>query len=45
MQPIETPVDLSSAVTQFWRAPDEALFGQTVLVAVTGLSNAHFERI
>lgn len=44
MEPVETPVDLSSAVTQFWKAHDEALFPQPVLTAITGLSPAYFER-
>jgi predicted DNA-binding transcriptional regulator AlpA len=44
MEPIEPIVDLSSLVRQFWAAPDEALFPQTVLVAITGLSAAYFER-
>ena len=44
MQPVETSLDLTSAVNQFWAAPDEALFPQTALVAITGMSNAHFER-
>jgi hypothetical protein len=44
MQPVDTYLDFSSAAKQFWAAPDEALFPQAALVAVTGLSNAHFER-
>lgn len=44
MQPVETPLDLSSAVTQFWNAHDEALFSQPILPAITGLSAAYFER-
>jgi predicted DNA-binding transcriptional regulator AlpA len=44
MGTFDTGLDLSSAVAQFWSAPDQALFPQTVLVAVTGLSHAHFER-
>jgi hypothetical protein len=31
-------------VKQFWAAPDEALFTQKDLEAVTGLSGAYFER-
>jgi predicted DNA-binding transcriptional regulator AlpA len=41
---VETPLDRASAVTQFWNAPDEALFPQPVLTAITGLSAAFFER-
>lgn len=44
MDPNEQVLDLSSSVRQFWTAPDEALFPQTALVAITGLSNAYFER-
>lgn len=44
MEPIETPLDLTSAVSQFWKAHDEALFPQPVLTAITGLSAAYFER-
>lgn len=42
MQPVETPLD--SVVSQFWRAPDEALFSQTALTAITGLTAPFFER-
>jgi predicted DNA-binding transcriptional regulator AlpA len=44
MEPVDLHLELSSAVKQFWAAPDEALFPQTVLAAVTNLSNAYFER-
>ncbi len=44
MDSIEQALDLPSSVRQFWAAPDEALFPQTALVAITGLSNAYFER-
>ena len=37
-------MDVSSAVGQFWRAHDDALFPQPTLVAITGLSSAYFER-
>ena len=43
-EPVETLLDLTSAVTQFWKAHDEALFSQPVLTAITGLSAAYFER-
>lgn len=44
MQTVETPLDLSSAVNQFWNAHDEALFPQPILPAITGMSAAFFER-
>jgi predicted DNA-binding transcriptional regulator AlpA len=44
MQAREIPLDVTSSVTQFWAAHDEALFAQPVLVALTGLSAAYFER-
>jgi predicted DNA-binding transcriptional regulator AlpA len=44
MESVETHLDMSSAVSQFWAAPDEALFPQAILVAITNLSNAYFER-
>ena len=44
MESVDTHLDMSSAVCQFWAAPDEALFSQAVLVAITNLSNAFFER-
>jgi predicted DNA-binding transcriptional regulator AlpA len=44
MEPVDLHLELSSAVKQFWAAPDEALFPQTVLAAVTNLSEAYFER-
>lgn len=37
-------VDVSSAVDQFWSARPEAIFPQEILVAVTSLSHAYFER-
>jgi predicted DNA-binding transcriptional regulator AlpA len=42
MQAREIPLDVTSSVTQFWAA--HALFAQPVLVALTGLSAAYFER-
>jgi predicted DNA-binding transcriptional regulator AlpA len=44
MQPVETTLDVTSVVDQFWRSHEEALFAQPVLVALTGLSAAYFER-
>lgn len=44
METVEIQLDVPSAVSQFWKAPDEALFRQPVLVAITGLSAAFFER-
>jgi predicted DNA-binding transcriptional regulator AlpA len=44
MQAREIPLDVTSSVTQFWAAHDEALFAQPVLVALTGLSASYFER-
>jgi predicted DNA-binding transcriptional regulator AlpA len=44
MEPVDLHLEQSSAVKQFWAAPDEALFPQTVLAAVTNLSEAYFER-
>jgi predicted DNA-binding transcriptional regulator AlpA len=44
MESVDTHLDMSSVVCQFWAAPDEALFPQAVLVAITNLSNAYFER-
>lgn len=44
MEPVETSLDQTSAVTQFWNAHPEALFTQVVLTAITGLSPAYFER-
>jgi hypothetical protein len=43
-EPVETPLDLSSAVSQFWKAHDDALFPQPVLTAITGLLAVYFER-
>jgi hypothetical protein len=40
----DTPLDVASVVKQFWEAPDEALFTQKDLEAVTGLSGAYFKR-
>jgi hypothetical protein len=40
----DIPLDVASVVKQVWEAPDEALFTQKDLEAVTGLSGAYFER-
>lgn len=40
----DTPLDVPRLVKQFWEAPDEALFTQKDLAAVTGFSESYFER-
>jgi predicted DNA-binding transcriptional regulator AlpA len=44
MQNLELAPDVSSMVGQFWGAPDQALFTERTLVALTGLSEAYFQR-
>ena len=44
METLEFAPDVSSTVGQFWDAPDQALFTERTLVALTGLSEAYFQR-
>ena len=44
METLELVTDESSMVNQFWSAPDQALFTERTLVALTGLSEAYFQR-
>jgi hypothetical protein len=44
MEPVETPLDRTIAVNQFWSSHDDSLHPQAALVAITDLSDAYFER-
>jgi predicted DNA-binding transcriptional regulator AlpA len=44
MRTLEFAPDASSMVSQFWGAPDQALFTERTLVALTDLSEAYFQR-